>query len=56
MSISLAFRNQLQFVRYEGRIVAEEEAAVRLKLDQKINQNRNLLLFDIIAFDMSDPR
>lgn len=56
MGISFAFRNEFQYVKLEGTLSAPEEAAVRLKLDQKINQGRLKILIDVTRFaiDHSD--
>jgi len=55
MSISFAFRNNVQIVKIEGPLNTVEEAAVRLKVDQKISQGRHCILLDVSALAIDDP-
>jgi hypothetical protein len=54
MGISFSFKNNVQYVKIDGPLSQVEEAAVRLKLDQKINQGRNKILIDITSFATTD--
>lgn len=54
MGISLSFKNDAQYVKIDGALSAPEEAAVRLKLDQKINQGRTKILIDVSSFKVDD--
>jgi hypothetical protein len=54
MPISFAFKNDVQYIKLDGGIATVEEAAIRLKLDQKINQGRQKILFDITSFNSGD--
>ena len=54
MGISFSFKNDAQYVKLDGTLSALEEAAVRLKLDQKINQGRSKIVIDISSFEI-DP-
>jgi hypothetical protein len=54
VGISLSFKNDAQYVKLDGALSTVEEAAVRLKLDQKINQGRSKILIDISSFAIDD--
>jgi len=55
MGISFAFRDNVQVIELEGTLSAVEEAAIRMKLDQKINQGRTNFLVNIANFLILDP-
>ncbi len=56
MGIALDFRENIQFLSVEGNLSKADEAALRLKLDQKYSQGRTLFIFklDLFAFDDSE--
>jgi len=56
MSISFAFRHGVQIVQFPGPLSPEEAAAVRLKIDQKISSGRQLILFYLFGFPLSDTQ
>lgn len=51
MSISFAFKNNTQIVKFIERLSVDEEPIVRLKLDEKINQGRSSIMFQLEEFD-----
>jgi hypothetical protein len=54
MPISLSFRNPVQVIIFSGGLSLAEDAALRLKLSEKINQGRLAILFQIEKFDIDD--
>lgn len=55
MAIKINLRNDIQIVEIEGKMTSEEEAALRIRLDEKIRDGRTSFLFDVSRFDLSDP-
>lgn len=54
MGIEFAFRQNVQLVRLTGPLTPEEDAAVRLKLDQKISAGRSLVLFHLAEYPVTE--
>lgn len=54
MQISFSFKEEIQIVRIGGQISPQEDAAIRLKLDEKISRGRKNLLFDLSQFNLQD--
>ena len=54
MPIGLAFRQNIQIVKISGALNASEASAIRLKLDQKLSQNRQLFAFDLEGFTFDE--
>jgi len=54
MAIAIEFKDNIQLVRIEGKITKPEEAALRLKLDQKFSQGRALFILKLEKFEFSD--
>jgi hypothetical protein len=55
VAIALEFRDNIQFVILEGNLSKVEEAALRLKLDQKFSQGRTLLIIKLDRFNFDSP-
>ena len=54
MSIQFSTKEDIQVVAIDGKLSTVEEAAIRLKLDQKISQGRQIILFGIPGLDLQD--
>lgn len=55
MAIALEFRENVQFVILEGNLSKVEEAALRLKLDQKFSTGRTLFVLKLDRFNFDSP-
>lgn len=54
MEISFTAKEGIQIVEIAGQLGESEAAAVRFKLDQKINQGRSRVLFDLGRYNLLD--
>ncbi|MGE3974091.1 MAG: hypothetical protein AB7F59_06145 [Bdellovibrionales bacterium] len=54
MGIQFLLKDDIQVVALDGKLTGVEEAAIRLKLDQKISQGRNYIFFSIAELDLQD--
>jgi len=54
MEISFSAVENVQVVELAGRLGEAEAAAVRFKLEEKINQGRTKVLFDLTRYDLLD--
>jgi anti-anti-sigma regulatory factor len=56
MGIQFDLKDDIQIVAIDGKLSAVEEAAIRLKLDQKIGQGRTTILFALAGLDLQDAQ
>ena len=54
MEISFKIQGEVQVVEIDGSVTDSEAAAIRVKLEQKINQGRKKILFDVSLFQIEN--